>query len=140
MRTLVAVGALLLLGGCYYDRPNPWYTGGDVEDLEDREQADLRLAMLEVWPNPQHRPDPMMDPRLDAWSRTVLPTADRATLEVAEAQSKRKMADLDARIRDLMRYDDLNRRDALTPLVLHYLVERQRLKLLTARLAELGRA
>jgi hypothetical protein len=140
MRTLVAVAALGLLGGCFYDRPNPWNTEGDVEDLEERTQDDLQLAMREVWPEPQERPDPMLDPKLDAWSRTVLPSAERATLEVAEAQGKRKLAELDARIRSLMRHDELSRRETLTPLVFQYLIEKQRLKLLAERLSALGRA
>lgn len=141
MRTLVAVAALgALMGGCYYDRPNPWNTEGDVEDHAERTQDDLQLAMLEVWPEPQVRPDPKLDPELDAWSRTVLPAADRASLLAFEAQGKRKLADLESRIRSLMRHDELNRRDVLTPLVFKYLVEKQRLKLLEQRLVEVGRA
>lgn len=139
MRTLAAGTLLALLGGCWYDGPNPWDTSGDVADLEKKEQDDLQLAMLEVWPEPRVQPDPMTDPKLEAWSRTVLPFAGRETLEAAEAQSKRKMTDLDARIRSLMRHDELSRRETLTPLVWAYVIERQRLKLLGERLGSLGR-
>ena len=140
MRSLVAAAALAFVGGCYYDRPNPWNTEGDQADLDERRQDDLQLAMLEVWPEPQFQPDPMMDPQLEAWSRSVLPAADRASLLAFEDQGKRKLASIDARIRSLMRHDELSRREQLTPLVFQYLVEKKRLQLLEQRLNVVGRA
>jgi hypothetical protein len=134
MRTL-AILAALGLAGCYYDRPNPWDTSDDVETYEEKIHDDLRLAMLEVWPNPQVAPDPGLDPEIDAWSRTVLATADRSTLQHAELKSKEKIAYLETQIRSLMRSDEHSRKEVLTPMLWNWRTEKIRLKLITEKLA-----
>ena len=134
MRTL-ALLSLALLGGCWYDRPNPWDTSDDVEEYEEKIHDDLRLALLEVWPNPQVAPDPLMDAELDAWRRTVLPAIDVLTLRHAETKSKDKVTFLEGQIRSLMRTDEHSRKETLTPIVWRWRVEKVRLKLLEERLA-----
>jgi hypothetical protein len=138
MKTLALLAATLGLAGCYYDRPNPWDTSDDVEEYEEKTQADLQLAMLEVWPNPQVAPDPLLDPELDAWKRSILPVADVQTLKLAEEKSKNKVAFLEGQIRSLMRTDEHSRKETLTPIVWRWRVEKIRLKLLEERLSARG--
>lgn len=135
MRT-AAIAALLALAGCWYDRPNPWDTSDDVEEYEEKIHDDLRLAMLEVWPNPTVAPDPLHDPEIDAWSRTVLSTADRTTLVHAEGKSKEKIVFLETQIRSLMRSDPHSRKEVLEPVVWHWRTEKIRLKLIEERLSK----
>lgn len=139
MRLLAA--ALLMatapLAACRYDGPNPWDTEDDVEELEYKTERDLELAMRSVWPNPQTAPDPLLDPDLEGWRRTVLPNADRPTLARAEEQSRAKIGALETRIRSLMRTDEHNRKEVLTPLVFHWRIEKARLGLLQDRLKQL---
>ena len=135
MKTLLPLAATLGLAGCWYDRPNPWDTSDDVEEYEEKIHDDLQLALLEVWPNPQVAPDPLMDAELDAWRRTVLPAIDVLTLRHAEAKSKDKVAFLEGQIRSLMRTDEHSRKETLTPIVWRWRVEKERLKLLEDRLA-----
>jgi hypothetical protein len=133
MRTL-AILAALGLAGCWYDRPNPWDTSADVEAYEEKIHDDLRLAMLEVWPNPRAAPDPLQDPEIDAWSRTVLATAERSTLAHAEEKSRQKIAFLEGQIRSLMRTDEHSRKEVLTPILWNWRTEKIRLKLIGERL------
>lgn len=133
MRTF-ATAALLALAGCYYDRPNPWRTASDQADYEEKIHDDLRLAMLEVWPNPTVAPNPMLDPELDAWSRTVLSTADATTLRHAEEKSKEKIAFLETQIRSLLKTDEHSRKEVLEPVVWNWRTEKVRLKLISERL------
>ena len=135
MKTLALLAATLGLAGCWYDRPNPWDTSDDVEEYEEKIHDDLRLALLEVWPNPQVAPDPLMDAELDAWRRTVLPAIDVLTLRHAETKSKDKVAFLEGQIRSLMRTDEHSRKETLTPIVWRWRIEKVRLKLLEERLA-----
>ncbi|HEX7899138.1 MAG TPA: hypothetical protein VF950_15340 [Planctomycetota bacterium] len=135
MKTLALLAATLGLAGCYYDRPNPWDTSDDVEEYEEKIHGDLHLAMLEVWPNPQVAPDPLMDAELDAWRRTVLPTIEAVTLRHAETKSRDKIAFLEGQIRSLMRTDEHSRKEVLTPVVWRWRIEKERLKLLEDRLA-----
>lgn len=138
MRSLALLAAVSL-AGCWYDRPNPWNTEGDVEEYEEKVQEDVALAMLEVWPNPQVAPDPLMDAELDAWSKTVLMSAERTTLEHMELKSKEKIAFLEGQIRSLMRTDEHSRKETLEPIVWRWRVEKTRQKLIGERLGALVR-
>jgi hypothetical protein len=139
MRTLALLAATLGLAGCWYDRPNPWDTSDDVEEYEEKTRDDLRLAMLEVWPNPQVAPDPMLDPELSAWKRSVLPVADVETLKHAEKKSKDKLAFLEKEIRAFMKTDEHSRKEALEPVLWRWRIEKTRLKLLEERLGPSAR-
>jgi hypothetical protein len=138
MKTLALIAVTLGLAGCYYDRPNPWDTTSDVENLEEKTHDDLRLALVEVWPNPQVAPDPLLDAELDAWRRTVLPTADVRTLRHAEGKSKEKIAFLEGEIRAFMKTDEHSRKEVLTPAVWKWRIEKVRLKLIEDRLQARG--
>ena len=136
MKTLPAALLLLALplAACRYDGPNPWDTSDDVEDLEEKKDRDLELALQAVYEDPQAAPDPLLDPDLDAWRRTVLPNADRITLERAEQQSTQKVAAIEARIRSLMRTDEHSRKEVLTSAVFQWRTEKVRLQLIQERL------
>lgn len=138
MRTLALLAATLGLAGCYYDRPNPWDTSDDVEEYEEKTREDLRLALLEVWPNPQVAPNPQLDPELGAWKSSVLPVADVETLKLAEKKSKDKVAFLEGQIRSLMRTDPHSRKEVLEPVVWKWRIEKVRLQLLEERLGPRG--
>jgi hypothetical protein len=127
---LALTSVSLALAGCWYDRPNPWDTSDDVQELEEKTHDDLLLAMVEVWPNPQVAPDPHLDAELEAWKHTVLPAADMTTLRHAETKSKDKVAFLENQIRGLMRTDEHSRKEVLTPVVWRWRVEKIRLKLI----------
>ena len=139
MRILPSTLLLLALplGACRYDGPNPWDTSGEVEDLEEKTQQDLELAMLAVWPNPQAAPDPLLDPEIEGWRYTVLPNIDRLTLERVEQQSRTKVTSLEQRIRSLMRTDEHSRKEVLAPVVFQWRAEKVRLQLLQERLKAL---
>lgn len=140
MRTLPSALLLLVLplGACRYDGPNPWDTSDDVEDLEEKTEQDLELAMRTVWSDPQAAPDPLLEPELDAWRTTVLPNIDRLTLERAEQQSRTKVTALEQRIRSLMRTDEHSRKEVLTTAVFRWRTEKVRLQLLQERLKQVA--
>jgi len=138
MKILALLVLTLGLAGCWYDRPNPWDTSDDVEEYEEKVHDDLRLALVEVWPNPQVAPNPLLDAELDAWKTTVLPVADVLTLRHAETKSKDKIAFLEGQIRTLMRSDEHSRKETLTPIVWRWRIEKVRLKLLEDRLQARG--
>lgn len=136
MKLLLAALIVLALplAACRYDGPNPWDTSGDVEDLEEKTERDLALAMESVWENPQAAPDPLLDPELDAWRRTVLPNADLPTLQRVEEQSRKKITVLEQHIRSLMRTDEHSRKVVLTTAVRQWRAEKARLALIQDRL------
>lgn len=136
MKTLPAALVLLALplGACRYDGPNPWDTSDDVEDLDEKTEQDLELALAAVWEEPQTAHDPLLDPDMDAWRRTVLPNADLLTLRRAEEQSRTKVTLLEQRIRGLMRTDEHGRKVVLTTTVLQWRSEKVRLQLIQDRL------
>ena len=112
MRTLAAV-ALLGLAGCYYDRPNPWRTGGDVADLEDKTERDYALLVSAGGQPPQDRAPFFYDADLEAFRDTVLASASTDSLRDMREKSAAKLAWLQSRQTDLLRQDELARREQL---------------------------
>lgn len=139
MRKLAVVAlATLISAGCYYDRPNPWDTSDDVEELEEKKVADLEKALQDPWIPPQYEPSPRTLPDLEAWRDTVLASADAATLTHLRTWTIYKIQALEKRIQDLMRQDELNRREQLREAVVQYRTEKLRLQMVEARQAESG--
>ena len=92
-----AVVLLALLGGCWYDRPNPWDTTADVEDYQDKKEQDWLLELKKPYDLPQSDEVAFASPDLQAWHDTVLRNADLAVLSRMRDQSVQKAAALEAR-------------------------------------------
>src|SRR5207244_9532350 len=137
MRTLAAV-ALLALGGCYYDRPNPWRTAGDVEDLQYKKEQDWALLVEPPFHPPQSEPAFFYDAELEPFRDTVLARADTKTLQEMRTQSAAKFAWLQARQADLVMHDELTRRDQLREVNEQIRIEWIRGKMIQARLDQGG--
>ncbi len=138
MRKL-AVVLLAALAGCYYDRPNPWDTSDDVEEYEEKVVEDLQRELQEPWHPPQHEPAPFTLPELEAWRDTVLASADASTLTHLRTWTVHKLQAIERRIQDLLRQDELNRREQLRECTLQYRTEKLRLQMVEARQAEVSR-
>jgi hypothetical protein len=135
----LAGGSTLLTAGCYYDRPNPWDTSDDVEELEDKRVADLQRELQEPWHPPQHEPQPLALPDLEAWRDTVLASADASTLTHIRSWTIYKLQAIEKRIQDLLRQDELNRREQLRESYFQFRTEKLRLQMVEARQAEARR-
>lgn len=96
MRTLALV-ALALLGGCYYDRPNPYRTQSDVDALRYKTEHDWMLELRTTWDPPQARGTALSIPDLEGWRDSVLLNADLEVLKHMRDQSVQKIASLEAR-------------------------------------------
>jgi|SRR5579862_989525 len=97
MRTLSLLVSLALLGGCYYDRPNPYRTQSDVDALRYRTEHDWMLELRSTWDPPQARGAALTLPDLEGWRDTVLLNADPAVLTYMRDQSVQKIAALQTR-------------------------------------------
>lgn len=139
MRTLAATFALLALAGCFYDRPNPWKTEGDVEDLREKTEQDYALLVEEPFRPPQSAPPALTDPDLEGFRETVLANADSSALEEMRAKSAAKLAWLQARQADLLKQDDLSRREQLRVVNEQIRLEWLRGRMIQARLDAGGR-
>ena len=133
MRTSAAL-ALLALAGCYYDRPNPWRTEGDVADLEYKKEQDYALLVSAGWHPPQSAAPFLYDPDLEAFRDTVLAFASTDSLRDMREKSTAKFAWLQARQADLLRQDELSRREQLREVNDQLRIEWLRGKLIQARL------
>jgi hypothetical protein len=133
MRTLAAV-ALLGLAGCYYDRPNPWRTDGDVADLEYKTEQDYALLVSAGWHPPQGTSPLFYDPDLEAFRDSVLAFASTDSLRDMKEKSATKLAWLQARQTDLLRQDELSRREQLREVNDQIRIEWLRGKLIQGRL------
>jgi len=96
MRTL-ALLALTLLGGCYYDRPNPWRTASDSDRLRYKTESDWQLELRSTWDPPQAHNAGLTLPDLEGWRDSVLLNADAAVLTYMRDQSVKKIAGLETR-------------------------------------------
>jgi len=96
MRT-VALLSLAMLGGCWYDRPNPWRTQSDVEDLRYRTEQDWLMEFRSTWNAPQAGGTRLTLPDLEGWRDSVLLNADAAVLTYMRDQSVQKIASLESR-------------------------------------------
>jgi hypothetical protein len=137
MRT-AAMLALLALAGCYYDRPNPWRTSGDVADLQEKTEEDYALLVNASFQPPQSSLPHLYDPDLEAFRDTVLASASPATLADLRTRSAAKLAWLQTRQADLLREDELTRREQLRTINEQIRVEWVRGKMIQARLDVAG--
>jgi hypothetical protein len=96
MRTLALI-SLALLGGCYYDRPNPWRTQSDVDALRYKTEHDWMLELRTTWNPPYARSAALTLPDLEGWRDSVLLNADNAVLTHMRDQSVQKIASLETR-------------------------------------------
>lgn len=137
MRTIAAV-ALLALAGCYYDRPNPWNTEGDVSRLEAKSEADYALLVHAPFHPPQSTSPVLYDPELEAFRDTVLANADSGLLAEMRTRSGAKLAWLTARQADLLKQDELSRREQLREVNEQIRIEWIRGKMIQSRLEAVG--
>jgi hypothetical protein len=137
MRTLAAL-LLAALSGCYYDRPNPWDTSDDVEELEEKRTEDLQKELADPWHPPQHEPNPFLTPGVEAWKDSVLASADAETLTQLRTWTIHRLQAVEKKIRDLLRQDELNRREQLRVSYVEFGTEKLRLQLIEARQAEIS--
>jgi hypothetical protein len=135
----VAVVLLAALAGCYYDRPNPWDTSDDVEELEDKIVEDLQRELQQPWRPPQHEPAPLTLPELEAWRDTVLASAEPTTLVQLRTWTIYKIQAIEKKVQDLLKQDELNRREQLRESYTQYRTEKLRLQMIEARQAEINR-
>ena len=133
MRTLAAV-ALVVVGGCYYDRPNPWRTSGDVADLQDKTEQDWALLVESPFQPPQSSPPALTDPDLEGFRDTVLANADPSELQTLRTRSAAKLTWLQARQADLLKQEEILRREQLREVNDQIRIEWLRGKMIQARL------
>ena len=138
MRTLAAV-ALLGLAGCFYDRPNPWRTSGDVADLEYKTEQDYALLISAGWQPPQAAAPSLYDMELEAFRDTVLAFASTDSLRDMREKSAAKLGWLQARQAALLKEDELSRRESLRVVNEQIRVEWVRGKMTQARLEAVSR-
>jgi hypothetical protein len=105
----IAVIALALLAGCYYDRPNPWKTESDRADYLDKKERDWLLELRTPYELPQTRGVEFALPDLDGWRDTVLANADDQTLTRMREQSVQKAAALEARAMAMAPMNETNK-------------------------------
>ena len=137
MRTFAAL-AVLALAGCYYDRPNPWRTSGDVADFQEKTEQDWALLVEPPFHPPQSAPPFFYDPQLEPFRDTVLARADAKTLQGMRAESSKKFALLQAWQADLLKQDEISRREQLRQVNDQLRIEWIRGKMIQARLDEVG--
>ncbi len=137
MRTL-ALLSLALLGGCWYDRPNPWRTEGDVDELRYKTEHDWLLELREPYELPQNSGVAMTLPDLEGWRDSVLANADVAVLTHMRDQSVKKIADLETRAMSMAPMNE-NNKIQIYELVWKSRVEKVRLGMIDARLGSVSR-
>jgi len=137
MRTL-ALLSLALLGGCWYDRPNPYRTEGDVDALRYKTEHDWMLELRKTWDPPQARGAALSLPDLEGWRDGVLLIADPAVLNYMRDQSVQKIAWLETRAASMA---PINEDDKVQ--IYHLLwqarVEKVRLQFIEDRLGSISR-
>jgi len=131
---MLASAALLALAGCYYDRPNPWRTAGDVAELEDKTEADYALLVSAGWHPPQAAAPFLYDADLEAFRDTVLANASTDSLTGMREKSAAKLAWLQARQAGLLKEDELSRREQLREVNDQIRIEWIRGRMIQARL------
>jgi hypothetical protein len=139
MRTTAAPLLLAaLLGGCYYDRPNPWDTRDQEEELQEKTEEDWRLELSDVFHPPRHEPAALTPPEVEAWRDTVLSHADRETLKRLRAALRQRVAALEGRLAELSRRPEPAVREELRETAWRLYLDRLRLRLADERAAALG--
>ena len=137
MRTL-ALLSLALLGGCWYDRPNPWNTESDVDRLRYKTEQDWLLELREPTVLPQNAGVAMTLPDLEGWRDSVLANADAAVLTHMRDQSVKKIAELESRAFSMAPMNE-NNKVQIYELVWKSRVEKVRLGMIDARLGSVSR-
>jgi len=137
MRTL-ALLSLAFLGGCWYDRPNPWNTENDVDRLRYKTEHDWLLELQEPYALPQNAGRAMTLPDLEGWRDSVLANADVAVLTHMRDQSAKKIAGLESRALSMAPIDE-NNKVQVYELVWQSRVEKIRLGMIDARLGSIAR-
>ena len=105
----IAVLALALLAGCWYDRPNPWKTSSDRADYLDKKEADWLLELQDPYELPTTQGVQFALPDLEGWRDTVLVNADGQTLTRMRDQSIQKAAALEARAMAMAPMNETNK-------------------------------
>jgi hypothetical protein len=126
---------LALLGGCYYDRPNPWKTESDRAEYRYKQEQDWLLEMETLYVAPQAKRGPLLDSELEAWRDTVLVNADVTLLERMKGQSAQKVATLQTRAYSMAPLNEDNKEQIFT-LLWQARTEKIRLQLIDERLGK----
>lgn len=136
----LAIVFLGLVGGCnpYYDRPNPWDTRSDRSAYLDMKERDWKLELEQLRENPQQEGSTFVVPDLEGWRDTVLVNADAHVLLRMRDQSVQKIAGLEARAQSMAPIRE-NTKEQIYELLWLSRVEKVRLKMIEARLGEVGR-
>ncbi len=137
MRVMRNVAWILLLApaGCWYDRPNPWDTSGDVEDLEEKTHQDWMLDVREPYVHPQQDAPGHLAPELEVWRDTVLAFADGPTLTHIRTWTTHKISVLEKEQARLLMLDPHTSREPLTTVAGQLRTEKLRLRLVLKRSA-----
>jgi hypothetical protein len=131
---LVASG----MTGCWYDRPNPWRTAGDVERYNDKKEEDWQLELKQPYLLPQQEGVVLVLPELEAWRDTVLANADGPTLARMRDQSSSKAAALESRAQSMAPINEATKVQVYRLLWLVH-VEKLRLRMIDDRISVVGR-
>jgi hypothetical protein len=142
----IAVGFLAMLGaastlsstGCWYDRPNPWNTSADVEDLQDRKERDWLLELRPRYDYPQNDGMRFALAELEGWRGTVLANADVSTLTRMRDQSVQKVAGLETRAYSMAPINE-DSKVQIYELLWQVRVEKIRLGMIEERLGSVSR-
>jgi|SRR5579862_2726528 len=137
MRTL-ALLSLALLGGCWYDRPNPYKTEGDVDALRYKTEHDWMLELRKTWDPPQAHGAALSLPDLEGWRDSVLLNADPAVLKYMRDQSVLKIASLETRAASMAPINE-DDKVQIYQLVWQSRVEKVRLQFIEDRISSVGR-
>jgi hypothetical protein len=129
----IAVLALGLLAGCWYDRPNPWRTESDRAEYLDKKESDWLLELKTPYELPQTQGIQLDLPELEGWRDTVLTNADGQTLTRMREQSIQKAAALEARALALAPMNETNK-TLIYELLWQTRVEKARLRLIEDQL------
>jgi len=137
MRTL-ALLSLALLGGCWYDRPNPWRTENDMAELRYKTEHDWLLEMREPYDLPRNDGVAMTLPDLEGWRDSVLANADAAVLTHMRDESIKKIAGLETRAFSMAPINE-NNKTQIYELLGQARVEKLRLGMIDTRLGSVDR-
>jgi hypothetical protein len=137
MRTL-ALLSLAMLGGCWYDRPNPYRTQADVDALRYKTEHDWMLELRKTWDPPQAREAALTLPDLEGWRDSVLLNADPAVLRFMRDQSVQKIAKLESRAASMAPLTE-DSKVQIYELVWMSRVEKVRLQFIENQLSSTGR-
>lgn len=123
---------LALLGGCWYDRPNPWNSESDRAEYREKMEQDWLLEMETLYLAPQVEQRPTLDADLEAWRDTVLVNVDAGLLARMKDQSAQKIAALNTRAYSMAPLTEANKEQIFT-LLWQVRTEKIRLQMIDRR-------